>query len=110
MLSQTDAKSQTTTFTYDDAGRLASKANGSGTATLTYSEPRTGYFNVGRLTTVAEMAHTALNTDYDALGRAVRQVRTLDEINYTAQRGYDARGRLRWITYPDNDTVGTPGA
>jgi RHS repeat-associated protein len=47
--------------------------------------------------------------DYDAAGRAVRQQKTLDGVSYVAQRRYDSAGRLRGITYPDNEAIGTEG-
>ena len=104
---QTDAKSQETEFTYDPAGRLATKINASGTVTVTRSEPRSGFFNVGRITTVSD-ASGMFTRDYDPEGRGVRQTRTLEGILYQAERRYDVGGHLRGITYPDSDAVGTP--
>jgi RHS repeat-associated protein len=103
---QTDAKTQQTTFTYDNAGRPATKVNAAGTVTTSWSQARAGSFNTGQVTTVTSPAAT-LTSDYDALGRAVNQVRTLDGQNYSAQRRYDAASHLTGITYPDGDTVGT---
>jgi YD repeat-containing protein len=103
---QTDAKGQTTTFGYDTAGRLATKSNAAGTVAMTYSEARSSFFNQGRVTTVTAPG-TTLQTDYDALGRAVRMTRNLDGTNYTVERRYDSGGFLRGITYPDGDEVGS---
>ncbi len=108
--SQTDAKNQTTTFAYDSAGRLSSKVSPVGTVTLTRSERRANFFNVGRVTTVAAPGPTTLKTDYDALGRPVKATRTLDALDYVAQRRYDSSGSLTGITYPDDDAVGTTGS
>jgi RHS repeat-associated protein len=108
LLSQTDAKNQTTSFTYDAVGRLASKSSAVGTAVYTRSEPRAGFYNVGRLTTIASPG-TILKLDYDAAGRTVKQKRTLDSVDHTFQRRFDAAGRLTGITFPDGDAVGTPG-
>ena len=103
MTAQIDAKNQRTEFEYvDPAGRLTRK----GDVTIIRSEPRAGYFNTGQVTTISSPG-TTLKTDYDALGRPVHQVRTIDGVDYGAQRRYDAGGRLRGITYPDGDAVGT---
>jgi RHS repeat-associated protein len=107
---QLDAKNQTTGFTYDAAARLATKATTGETVTFTRSESRPGYYNVGRATTITTTAPPSLPrvlaVDYDALGRPVKQVRTLEGNTYTAQKQYDAGGFLSTITYPDTETVG----
>lgn len=109
MTSQADARGKTTGFTYDSAGRTASKANGVETISFLYGEGRSGYFNAGRRTTVtSNVASTStLKTDYDALGRAVKETRTLDGMDYVLERRYDGGGRLKGTTFPDGDVVGT---
>jgi RHS repeat-associated protein len=107
-LTQTDAKGQNTTMTYDAVGRIASKTSGVGATSYTWSQPRAGFYNVGRLTSVGSPG-TTLQLDYDGAGRSVRQARTLDSVNYVLERRYDAAGRVTGITYPDGDAVGTPG-
>jgi len=106
MTTQRDAKAQQTTFTYDSVGRLATKSNSAGTVTFTRSEPRSGYYNVGQVTTVSSPG-TSLKYDYDALGRQVRTTRNMLGYDIAAHRRYDARGLLKGITYPDNDEIGT---
>jgi YD repeat-containing protein len=57
--SQTDAKAQFTSFAYDGAGRLTEKrfpASPADDVWLQYSEGRTGFYNVGRLTTTKKGA------------------------------------------------------
>jgi RHS repeat-associated protein len=108
--SQTDAKSQQTTLTYDSVGRPSTKTNSAGTVTFTYSEPRTGFYNTGQLTTITSPG-TTLKSDYDAAGRMIKQTRTFAVFpgqEYVRQQRYDSGGYLRGITYPDNDAVGTP--
>ncbi len=113
VLTQTDAKSQQTSFTYDSVGRLASKTylgtNAGGTTetvTITRSEARTGFFNKGEVTRITA-PYTTLTIDYDALGRAVKQTRTIDTNTYTVQERFDAMGRVLGTTYPDGDVVGS---
>jgi len=106
-----------TTLSYDPlVGRLATKTKPDGTVVYTYGEPRGSYKNVGRLTTIEYPNPSAvppapptdeLRIDYDALGRAVRQVRTLDAVNYEVAKAYDGpSGALVSIQYPDLDSVG----
>ncbi len=111
VVTQTDAKGQTTTLTYDSIGRISTKANPTETVTTTYSQARSGYFNTGRPTTVASsLGNGTLQFDYDALGRVVKQTRTLDGTNYTVQRNYDTAGYLRGMQYPDGDIIGRFGS
>ena len=102
---KTDAKGQTTQWTYStQTGRLATKANAAGTVQYTYSEPRTNYYNVGQLTTITDPS-TTQRFDYDKLGRQVHMARVLDGTTYDVSRGYDSGGRLLSIVYPGNDTI-----
>jgi len=107
VVSQDDAKNQRTTFEYDPAGRLVRKANPTDTVVTTYGQHRAGFFNVGRVTSVENVA-SRLDFDYDAAGRVVKQTRVMDGTTYVLDRRYDAAGRLRGITFPDGDAVGTP--
>jgi RHS repeat-associated protein len=104
---QTDAKAQRTDYRYDAAGRLATKTTPDEAVTFVHSQARSGYFNVGRLTSVTS-GITSQTLDYDARGRNVSKVRSLDGNTYSLQRRYDSAGRLRGITFPDGDAVGTP--
>jgi YD repeat-containing protein len=52
---------------------------------FTYGEPRSGYFNLGRLTTVTS-PEDVVRIDYDAAGRATGQIRTLDAVDYAAEK------------------------
>jgi YD repeat-containing protein len=108
LLTQQDAKGQITTLGYDPlVGRLQTKTNPDGTVSYTYGEHRGNYSNVGRLTAV-ESSAGVLALDYDALGRATRQIRTYDDGRaYQVTKTYDgASGALSAITYPDGDVVG----
>jgi RHS repeat-associated protein len=111
----TDAKGQRTEFSYDSVGRMNSKTvrtSGNAlerTVAIAYGEQRSGYFNIGQATTIDD--GTALTTsDYDARGRVVHFVRTIDGQAFSVQRRYDAAGALTGTTYPDGESIGTPGA
>jgi len=103
---QIDAKDQFTELRYDTVGRLVTKTNLDGTAIYSYGDVRGGYSNMGRLTTVTTPSNV-LEMDYDALGRSVRQKRTLEDHVYEVQRAYDGpSGALLTIKYPDGDRIG----
>lgn len=109
-----DAKNQRTTIGYDALDRKTSKTTLAGTAqattvSWTYDQPRAGFYNVGSVTTTTDGAGTK-TLDYDVLGRLVKSVRTINGSSFTMQYGFDAGGRSLWTTYPDGDTLGTPGA
>ncbi len=107
-IQQTDAKGQVTTFTYDSVGRPATKTSGVGTTTMTYGEARAGFYNAGRLTSIASPT-SILETDYDAAARAVKTKRTFGGVDYVLERRFDASGRATGVTYPDGDSVGPVG-
>lgn len=114
MISQTDGRGQKTTFTYDAIGRKLSKTTNSGTAsavtmTWTYDQARTGYYNVGFVTTLSDPAGSR-TMDYDVLGHQVKMTRTIDGSSYTLLAGFDAGDRMLWTTYPDGGTQGTPAS
>ncbi len=114
MTSQTDSKGQVTTFGYDALDRKTSKTSNAGTGsavtvTWTYDEVRSGYYNVGFLTTMTDPAGSK-TSDRDLDGRVVRNVRIINGATYTFQHGFDAGDRLLWTTYPDGGTLGTPGS
>jgi hypothetical protein len=46
--------------------------------------------------------------DYDALGRVIRQTRTIPEVAYAGVilKEFDDAGRLAGLQYPDGDTIG----
>jgi RHS repeat-associated protein len=107
---QTDAMSQVTTLHYDSAGRVMSRQNTAGTTSYSYGTTAgcPAACNAGRLVGVS-FPGASLSMDYDALGRIVKQTRTLDGVEYVVQREYDAAGRLSGLVYPDTDRVGPMG-
>lgn len=110
LLTQTDAKGQVTALTYDRLGRVLTKTSGVGlpnqeTVTNTYDEARSGYFNVGQLTTAAN-DNAVFAYDYDNGGRQVRLVQTVDAVAYTATTGYDPGGRVTSKLYADGSSAG----
>ncbi len=111
LLEQTDAKGQKTAVTYDGLGRVLTKTVLAGTAgaettTSTYDEVRSGFFNGGKLTTVAGPAAT-IRYDHNASGRRVRDTYVVDGQSYVTTTTLDAGERIKGRSYPDGDAVGT---
>jgi RHS repeat-associated protein len=105
LTTQLDAKSQQTAFSYDRLGRVLTKTSGAGLpneeiVTSTYDEARTGFYNVGQLTTAAN-DNAAIASDYDTGGRLAKEVRTVDAVAYTTTRSYDPGGRTLVIGFPN---------
>jgi len=108
---QTDALGQRTTLTYDALGRVKQKktregAAGEATTTYTYDEARTGYFNVGHVTTAVNAAET-MQYNYDATGRLRQEFHIVDGVTYTTTTTYDTGGRITSRQYPDGDSIGS---
>lgn len=115
LTSERDAAGVTTRFLYDALDRRISKISpfckvpcpDTTITTWRYDEPRAGYANIGKLTSMDDAAGTA-TYDYDAAGNLVRGGRTVDGSKpYVFAKQYDIAGRLLATTYPDGSTVGT---
>jgi RHS repeat-associated protein len=106
---QTDAKSQETTLEYDTPGRLWRRQNAAGTTVYTYDEPRRGFFNLGRLTTVTYTHPTRpvsiLRFDYDQLGRVQQQWPQVDGTTYKLTKTWAPGGYHESTRYPDHDVI-----
>lgn len=113
LLTELDAVGNTTTFGYDQLGRRVSKRSKGcsicteSVSTWTYDEARPGFFNAGKLTSLADPSGDA-TYDYNVTGKLVRGDRTVDgSAPYEFTKQYDIGGRLLATTYPDGSTVGT---
>ncbi|MBI4924142.1 MAG: hypothetical protein HY834_20595 [Devosia nanyangense] len=111
LATQTDAKGQQTVMAYDRLGRVLTKVAAYGlpnedTTTNTYDEARSGFYNVGKLTTAAN-ANASIAYDYEDGGQLARQVTTVGTETFTSSASYDSAGRLLSRTYPDGTGSGT---
>ncbi|MGB7925166.1 MAG: peptidoglycan DD-metalloendopeptidase family protein, partial [Pyrinomonadaceae bacterium] len=86
------------------------------TITYTYDEARQGYFNRGKLTTVATAAVSGTQTDapptvqaydYDRMGRITSQRQTVGATTYTLGYAYNLAGLLTSQTYPSGRILNT---
>lgn len=112
--SQTNARSQTTTFTFDKLSRPLTRVEPEGTTTWTWdatsascSAGGTGGEGIGRLATVSSPGGYQEKYCYDAAGRPKFIRTTADSSNYDFGYTYNADwGFLQTITYPAS--TGTP--
>jgi RHS repeat-associated protein len=114
VLAMVDAKQQRTELSWDALGRARSQTSLAGTsnaATVSwiYDEVRAGFANIGRQTTLVDAFGTS-HTDFDGAGRPAVQVRTIDGAAYPFAYSYDTGNRLRTVSYPDGDMLGTKDA
>jgi len=104
LTAQTDAKGQVVRLAYDALDRPIRKDYPTGTdVTFTYDEANSTYGR-GRLTTMADASGSS-HYDYDALGRSVNSVKTVDGTTFSTKTSYDNLDRIKSVTYPDNQTV-----
>jgi RHS repeat-associated protein len=108
LVSQTDAKGQTSQFTYDVLGRLIQRTEGDMTATWTYD---TAPYGIGKLASAGATGPAAGTNpfqramSYDGLGRPSQVATTIDGATYTISGSYDANGRLSQVAYPSGLAV-----
>ena len=106
---QMDARDRTTTFSYDDQGRLTTKdysAQDETSVQYRYDSYSGGGTNnvKGRLAEVTDSSGKT-RYNYDDRGRIVEVIRTIDSVSYSTGTAYDSMDRPTEITYPDNDSV-----
>ncbi len=99
LISQTDAKNQTTTMAYDLLGRPTTRTELTGNivSTWTYDNGPTG---IGKLHTAIRDGHTQ-TVQYDVLGRPDQITSALTgDVPETYTATYDASRRLNQVEYP----------
>ncbi|MCX7054479.1 MAG: FG-GAP-like repeat-containing protein, partial [Proteobacteria bacterium] len=101
VVSQTDAKSQATTFVYDLLGRPATRTESEGTSTWTWgtlADNTASNKYVGRLKSVTSPGYAESFT-YDAKSRPLTRTITADA-SYQFDYAYNTLGQLDTLTYP----------
>lgn len=99
LVEQTDARGEKIGFTYDALGRLATKTSRSGVTVSTYDEPRAGFVNGGKLTSLSNAAAN-IRFDYDGNGRRVQDTYEIKRSNGTVgerhvlSTAYEVGGRV----------------
>ena len=108
---QTDARNHTITWAYDELERPASKTYPNHqTITWTYDEAGHGA-GIGRLTSVHDLSGSGcpdLQTEkrsYDSAGQVTSQTKCIEGRTFTSRFAFDTIGRIKTITYPDDQEV-----
>lgn len=96
-VSQTDAKSQTSTFVFDLLGRLTSRTEAEGTSTWTWGVSSAAK-NIGKLSSIAGPGYSEIYT-YDSFGRPSNTAISADT-TYQIDYAYNSIGALDTLTYP----------
>jgi RHS repeat-associated protein len=109
LVSQTDAKSQTTLMGYDKLGRLTEKEDAD--AVITWAYDSAAGMGVGKLHSVSLASkrssvenYTETHT-YDSLGRSIGVQRVIEGTTYTIQQAYDNLSRPTVLTYPGGFSI-----
>ncbi len=102
LISQTDAKLQVVTMSYDLLGRMETRIEAEGTTTWTYDTATKG---VGKIHHVSGPNGYQETAGYDSLGRPDVTTTTISGTVYQTSLTYDALGRPSTITYPSGFTV-----
>jgi len=108
VLHKIDARSVTTTNTYDAFNRVTSNSYSDGTGTVTYAYDPAIANGRGRLSSVSSSVASYSYGNYDALGRVKSVTQTIYGITsqtYSLNFGYDLAGHATLMTYPSGHTV-----
>jgi len=105
---KTDARSITTTYTYDNLNRVKTRSysgeSGYTTPTVNYH-----YDNLtnakGKLIKVSSSVSTTEYTSFDTMGRVLSHKQTTDGTDYTTTYSYNLSGALIEQTYPSGRVV-----
>ena len=106
LIQRADAKGTIINYTYDALNRLAAiqfPADPNQNVTFIYDSPSISY-GIERLTGRVDPSGTYI-FHYDAHGNLTREEKTVNNILYTTQFGYDKNNILASITYPSGRTV-----
>ncbi|MGH8131760.1 MAG: hypothetical protein ACRETP_00785, partial [Steroidobacteraceae bacterium] len=101
LVSQTDAKSQITSFGYDLLGRMTSRTEPESTTPTqwVYGTSQTAH-NIGRIVTVSKPDGYGEGYTYDSAGRPQTVTYTEDGANYPFTYAYNNQGTIDTLTYP----------
>ena len=102
LISQTDAKNQTSTTTYDKLGRMTQRVENEGTTNWQYDTATNG---IGKLAQVTAPLGYKKEHSYDSLGRVITTTTHANNQSFNIQNQYDQYSRLSTQTRPQNFKV-----
>lgn len=102
---QTDAKSQLVTFTYDPLSRPLTRVEPEGTTTFVYGSNAV-YHNIGKLASVSSPGSYSESFTYDSLGRLQDATTNADSTSFVVSNAYNSTtGFLETVTYPTSTSA-----
>ena len=106
VVTKTDARSISITYSYDYLNRLIGKtySNGDPSVTYTYDQTQSGYYNVGRRTSMADAAGSE-KLNYDQMGRELTEQRITNSVTKNTGYTYNLDGSLATLTYPSGSVI-----
>ena len=108
---RTDAKSVTTTYSYDTLNRLTSKTYSDSTPTVSYSYDGTTCigaspcYNKGRRTGMTDAPTGSESWSYDTMGRMWGDKRITNSVTNQTTYTYNLDGSLATLTYPSGRII-----
>jgi RHS repeat-associated protein len=104
---QKDAKGVETEFRYDRLNRLIRKftPNGSLDVDYNYDQPFVTDHEKGRLTSIDYNDSDHIEFTYDAIGREMEAIKTINKAQFPVKRDYNALDQILNIEYPDGQTI-----
>lgn len=110
VLTTTDAKDTTVTFTYDELSRVETKTYEDGTPTVTFYYDGAGLSSVpdyskGKTTKVSNSLSESKYTQFDVMGRVLQAQQITDGTTYTSSYEYTLAGDLKQEIYPISGRV-----
>jgi len=98
---QTDAKGQVVSMTYDLLGRAVQRVEPDMTSAWLYDSATNGIGNLASSSITADAATGFQRSfSYDTLGRPVQVATSINGATYTFAAGYDGNSRLTQVSYP----------
>ncbi len=106
VVTKTDARSISITYSYDVLNRLIGKtySNGDPSVSYTYDQTQSGYYNVGRRTSMTDAAGSE-TLNYDQMGRELTEQRITNSVTKNTTYTYNLDGSLATLTYPSGRVI-----
>jgi RHS repeat-associated protein len=106
VVTKLDSRPVTTTYAYDVLNRMIGKtySNGDPPVTFTWDQVQSGYYNVGRRTSMSDGAGSE-SINYDPMGREWKEQRITNGVTENTTYTYNLDGSTWTLTYPSGRVI-----